>query len=74
MAWHNRFIRHLSYFLGTNLLLLAWDILQTGMVTWSRWPILAWSLTLVFQWLRAPHRRALHSTGMLNGLLTSQQK
>lgn len=74
LAWHNRFIRHLSLFLGISLLLLSIDILQTGLVTWSRWPILAWSLALVFQWMRAPRRHAHPAISMLNGVLTSLQK
>ena len=74
MDWHNRFIRHLSIFLGINLFLLAADILNSGLVTWSRWPILVWGMALILQWMQAPRPRDRNDAGMLNGVLTTQQK
>lgn len=68
-AWQSRFILRLAVFLGVNLALLMTDIWLTGVVTWSRWPLMAGSFLMMLDWLAGPRPR--RRRGMLQGLLVA---
>lgn len=48
----NGWSRHALVFVLVCGGMLLGDVLAHGSVTWSKWPLLGWSLGLAFHWLR----------------------